>query len=155
MDCAARFTAGYLTTLVNASNNLQNLPVAISTERSNIRLILASNVMELFLPIWVKETRPHYQRSTVLKPGEFTFAFKGYVDCNWLQLNEVGIDPSHACFCIVSSKTKPKKGPTVNSFAFRPKKTIWPSQRFCANTIAPRLRLNALKRVYACMRCDA
>ena len=31
-------------------------------------------------------------------PDEFTFAFKGFVDCNWLQLNEVGIDPSHASF---------------------------------------------------------
>lgn len=31
-------------------------------------------------------------------PDEFTFAFKGFVDCNWLQLNEVGIDPAHASF---------------------------------------------------------
>lgn len=31
-------------------------------------------------------------------PNEYTFAFKGFVDCNWLQLNEVGIDPSHASF---------------------------------------------------------
>jgi len=31
-------------------------------------------------------------------PNELTFAFKGFVDCNWLQLNEVGIDPSHASF---------------------------------------------------------
>ena len=29
-------------------------------------------------------------------PGEFTFAFKGYWDCNWLQALEVGIDPAHA-----------------------------------------------------------
>lgn len=31
-------------------------------------------------------------------PDEYTFAFKGFVDCNWLQLNEVGIDPAHASF---------------------------------------------------------
>tara|TARA_A100001037_G_scaffold40129_1_gene31225 strand:- start:5498 stop:6844 length:1347 start_codon:yes stop_codon:yes gene_type:complete len=31
-------------------------------------------------------------------PDAFTFAFKGFVDCNWLQLNEVGIDPAHASF---------------------------------------------------------
>lgn len=31
-------------------------------------------------------------------PYEYTFAFKGFVDCNWLQLNEVGIDPAHASF---------------------------------------------------------
>ena len=31
-------------------------------------------------------------------PSEHSFAFKGFVDCNWLQLNEVGIDPAHASF---------------------------------------------------------
>ncbi|WP_254648602.1 aromatic ring-hydroxylating dioxygenase subunit alpha [Streptomyces sp. GbtcB6] len=31
-------------------------------------------------------------------PEEFTFAFKGYLDCNWLQALEVGIDPVHASY---------------------------------------------------------
>ena len=31
-------------------------------------------------------------------PPEYTFAFKGYWDCNWLQALEVGIDPAHASF---------------------------------------------------------
>lgn len=31
-------------------------------------------------------------------PDEFTFAFKGFLDCNWLQALEVGIDPSHASY---------------------------------------------------------
>lgn len=31
-------------------------------------------------------------------PKEYTFAFKGYLDCNWLQALEVGIDPVHASF---------------------------------------------------------
>jgi phenylpropionate dioxygenase-like ring-hydroxylating dioxygenase large terminal subunit len=31
-------------------------------------------------------------------PDEYVFAFKGFVDCNWLQILEVGIDPSHASF---------------------------------------------------------
>lgn len=31
-------------------------------------------------------------------PENYTFSFKGFVDCNWLQLNEVGIDPAHASF---------------------------------------------------------
>lgn len=31
-------------------------------------------------------------------PDEYTFAFKGYLDCNWLQALEVGIDPVHASF---------------------------------------------------------
>jgi phthalate 4,5-dioxygenase len=33
-----------------------------------------------------------------LAPEEFTFAFKGYLDCNWLQALEVGIDPAHASY---------------------------------------------------------
>ncbi|MEE8246033.1 MAG: aromatic ring-hydroxylating dioxygenase subunit alpha [Alphaproteobacteria bacterium] len=31
-------------------------------------------------------------------PEPYTFAFKGFIDCNWLQALEVGIDPSHASF---------------------------------------------------------
>ncbi|MGE0678784.1 Rieske 2Fe-2S domain-containing protein [Pseudolabrys sp.] len=31
-------------------------------------------------------------------PDTHTFAFKGYIDCNWLQALEVGIDPAHASF---------------------------------------------------------
>jgi phthalate 4,5-dioxygenase oxygenase subunit len=31
-------------------------------------------------------------------PGSHTFAFKGYLECNWLQALEVGVDPAHASF---------------------------------------------------------
>jgi phenylpropionate dioxygenase-like ring-hydroxylating dioxygenase large terminal subunit len=31
-------------------------------------------------------------------PDRFTFAFKGLIECNWLQALEVGIDPAHASF---------------------------------------------------------
>jgi phthalate 4,5-dioxygenase len=31
-------------------------------------------------------------------PGSHVFAFKGYLDCNWLQAVEVGLDPAHASF---------------------------------------------------------
>jgi phthalate 4,5-dioxygenase len=31
-----------------------------------------------------------------IAPNDYTFAFKGYWDCNWLQALEVGIDPAHA-----------------------------------------------------------
>jgi len=33
-----------------------------------------------------------------LAPDAYTFAFKGFLDCNWLQALEVGIDPAHASF---------------------------------------------------------
>ena len=31
-------------------------------------------------------------------PASHTFAFKGFLECNWLQALEVGIDPAHASF---------------------------------------------------------
>ena len=31
-------------------------------------------------------------------PDAYTFAFKGRIECNWLQALEVGIDPAHASF---------------------------------------------------------
>ena len=31
-------------------------------------------------------------------PDAYTFAFKGFWDCNWLQALEVGVDPAHASF---------------------------------------------------------
>ena len=33
-----------------------------------------------------------------IAPGTHTFAFKGMIDCNWLQSLEVGIDPVHTSF---------------------------------------------------------
>jgi hypothetical protein len=34
----------------------------------------------------------------LVAPDAYTFAFKGYLDCNWLQALEVGIDPAHASY---------------------------------------------------------
>jgi phthalate 4,5-dioxygenase oxygenase subunit len=39
---------------------------------------------------------PHFD--CFIAPDAYTFAFKGYVGCNWLQTLEVGIDPAHASF---------------------------------------------------------
>src|SRR3954453_19179158 len=33
-----------------------------------------------------------------IAPDSHTFAFKGHINCNWLQALEVGIDPAHASF---------------------------------------------------------
>jgi hypothetical protein len=33
-----------------------------------------------------------------IAPAAYTFAFKGLMECNWLQALEVGIDPAHASF---------------------------------------------------------
>ncbi|AOB30838.1 dioxygenase [Bordetella sp. H567] len=39
---------------------------------------------------------PHFD--CFAAPGEYTFAFKGLFECNWLQALEVGIDPAHASY---------------------------------------------------------
>ena len=39
---------------------------------------------------------PHFDCFTA--PDTHTFAFKGMIDCNWLQSLEVGIDPAHTSF---------------------------------------------------------
>src|SRR5882724_500277 len=39
---------------------------------------------------------PHFDCFTA--PSTHTFAFKGMIDCNWLQSLEVGIDPAHTSF---------------------------------------------------------
>jgi len=39
---------------------------------------------------------PHFDCFTA--PASHTFAFKGMIDCNWLQSIEVGIDPAHTSF---------------------------------------------------------
>ena len=39
---------------------------------------------------------PHFD--CFVAPGTHTFAFKGMIECNWLQSLEVGIDPAHTSF---------------------------------------------------------
>ena len=39
---------------------------------------------------------PHFD--CFVAPDSHTFAFKGHIDCNWLQSLEVGIDPAHTSF---------------------------------------------------------
>src|SRR6188474_719205 len=39
---------------------------------------------------------PHFD--CFVAPSTHTFAFKGMIDCNWLQSIEVGIDPAHTSF---------------------------------------------------------
>jgi len=49
---------------------------------------------------WLGEAEPsafpHFDCFTA--PDAYTFAFKGFWDCNWLQALEVGIDPAHASY---------------------------------------------------------
>ena len=44
------------------------------------------------------EPPPFPDLDCFLAPDAYTFAFKGRLECNWLQALEVGIDPAHASF---------------------------------------------------------
>ena len=50
-------------------------------------------------PTSATASRPPSPTSTASsRPTTHTFAFKGLIECNWLQALEVGIDPAHASF---------------------------------------------------------
>ena len=50
-------------------------------------------------PISARASRRHFRISTASsRRATHTFAFKGMIDCNWLQSLEVGIDPVHTSF---------------------------------------------------------
>jgi phenylpropionate dioxygenase-like ring-hydroxylating dioxygenase large terminal subunit len=53
-----------------------------------------SGVLFAYLGAGEPPAFPHFD--CFVAPSAYTFAFKGYWDCNWLQALEVGIDPSHA-----------------------------------------------------------
>ena len=49
---------------------------------------------------WMGEEKPPPLPAldSLSAPDAYTFAFKGLIECNWLQALEVGIDPAHASF---------------------------------------------------------
>ena len=53
-----------------------------------------SGILFAYLGAGAPPAFPHFD--CFVAPNEYTFAFKGYWDCNWLQALEVGIDPAHA-----------------------------------------------------------
>jgi phthalate 4,5-dioxygenase len=57
-------------------------------------LVEKSGILFTYLGAGAPPAFPHFD--CFVAPSEYTFAFKGYWDCNWLQALEVGIDPAHA-----------------------------------------------------------
>jgi phthalate 4,5-dioxygenase oxygenase subunit len=53
-----------------------------------------SGILFAYLGLGEPPAFPHFD--CFVAPDAYTFAFKGYWDCNWLQALEVGIDPAHA-----------------------------------------------------------
>ncbi len=83
----------------NASRHRPSRKAAGCTRRSATRAIRWWSATASCSPIWARARRRRFRSLTVfVAPSEYTFAFKGFWDCNWLQALEVGIDPAHASF---------------------------------------------------------
>jgi phthalate 4,5-dioxygenase oxygenase subunit len=54
-----------------------------------------------------------------IAPNSHTFAFKGKIDCNWLQSLEVGIDPAHTSFLHRFFRTRIHNKVMASYFAIR------------------------------------
>jgi phthalate 4,5-dioxygenase oxygenase subunit len=57
-------------------------------------VVQKSGILFAYLGAGAPPAFPHFD--CFVAPDAYTFAFKGYWDCNWLQALEVGIDPAHA-----------------------------------------------------------
>ncbi len=57
-------------------------------------IVERSGILFAYLGAGEPPAFPHFD--CFVAPDAYTFAFKGYWDCNWLQALEVGIDPAHA-----------------------------------------------------------
>ena len=57
-------------------------------------MVEKSGILFAYLGEGAAPAFPHFD--CFVAPDAYTFAFKGYWDCNWLQALEVGIDPAHA-----------------------------------------------------------
>ncbi len=60
------------------------------------RCMVANGIVFAFMGEGEAPALPAFDCFTA--PGEHTFAFKGFMECNWLQALEVGIDPAHASY---------------------------------------------------------
>jgi len=73
-------------------------------------------------------------------PEAFSFAFKGHIDCNWLQALEVGIDPAHASF--------------LHRFFEDEDRAAGYGKQFRANSIDGNMPMSRVLREYARPRID-
>jgi phenylpropionate dioxygenase-like ring-hydroxylating dioxygenase large terminal subunit len=55
-----------------------------------------SGILFAYMGLGEVPALPHFD--CFVAPDSHTFAFKGMIDCNWLQSLEVGIDPAHTSF---------------------------------------------------------
>ncbi|MBX6326966.1 MAG: aromatic ring-hydroxylating dioxygenase subunit alpha [Pseudolabrys sp.] len=72
-----------------------------SNLRANVRqksypVVEKSGILFAYMGPGAPPAFPHFD--CFIAPASHTFAFKGMIDCNWLQSLEVGIDPVHTSF---------------------------------------------------------
>ncbi len=67
-----------------------------SIRQTSYRCQVANGIVFAYLGQGEPPALPGFDCFTA--PAEYTFAFKGLMECNWLQALEVGIDPAHASF---------------------------------------------------------
>ncbi len=97
--CAAPSTAGCSTPPANAwrrrpSRRIQQLCKGIKQRAYPV--VEKSGILWAYLGEGEPPAFPEID--CFVAPDSHTFAFKGHINCNWLQALEVGIDPSHASF---------------------------------------------------------
>jgi phthalate 4,5-dioxygenase len=76
-----------------------------------------------------------------IAPDAYTFAFKGYWDCNWLQALEVGIDPAHASWLHKYFEDEDTAGSYGKQFRGRPADADLPISKVLREYDRPEIRV--------------
>ena len=76
-----------------------------------------------------------------IAPDAYTFAFKGYWDCNWLQALEVGIDPAHASWLHKYFEDEDTGGSYGKQFRGRPADAQIPISKVLREYDRPEIRV--------------
>ena len=97
--CAARSTAGCSTSTASACKRRPSRTTAIccaNIKQKSYPVVEKSGMLWAYLGAGEPPAFPDFD--CFVAPSTHTFAFKGMIDCNWLQSLEVGIDPVHTSF---------------------------------------------------------
>jgi hypothetical protein len=81
------------------------------------------------------------QLDCFVAPDAYTFAFKGYWDCNWLQALEVGIDPAHASWLHKYFEDEDPAGSYGKQFRGRPADSELPISKVLREYDRPEIRV--------------
>jgi nitrite reductase/ring-hydroxylating ferredoxin subunit len=71
-------------------------PLCANIRQKAYPVVEKSGILFAYLGTGAPPEFPHFD--CFIAPATHTFAFKGMIDCNWLQSLEVGIDPVHTSF---------------------------------------------------------